>query len=118
MWQAYDQFNELSRAAFAASFRWNQITTRNAERFVKQQLDYVDSAYQQIKALGDVRDPQRLMTAPLEMASEWSGRWMDHARKSAEIMTEASQEMSGFLTDGWSTFSGAATPKTGPRRAA
>jgi hypothetical protein len=118
MWQAFDQVNEFSRAAVAACFRFNQITARNVERFAKAQLDYAESTFKQVKTLGDVRDPQKFWSAPLELASETNARWMEHARKTAEIVNDAGNELTGFMTDGWNTFTAAATPKPGPRRAA
>lgn len=113
-------FETLNKAAIESAKRLGDINMRTFEKLAQRNLeaaaDYLDGSVQQFKLMGETKDIQAAVTEQTRLSTELNEKFVEHAKKTAEVLNEVKGELNDWAQDGMKTV--ATAPRNGSKKAA
>jgi phasin family protein len=94
----------LNKAAVESVRRLGEINVRTLEKLAQRQIeataDYLEGGVKQIKLMGDSKDMQAAFKDQARLTSELNEKFVEHAKKTAEVLGEVKDELTEWAQDG------------------
>jgi len=104
---SFEQIESLSKAAYDSAKELEAIGTRMVEKLAEQQFQAVNAALQtgarQIGLVSETRDYKDLVAAQVKLVSEYNEGFIDSARKTTAILSDARNALAGWMEKGVTT---------------
>ncbi len=96
---------KLNKTLIESAKRLGEINLRTLERLTETQLavasDYLEGSVRQLKVLGESRDVQGTLAAEAKLATDLGEKFIEHAKRTAEIFTETRNELGEWVEEGF-----------------
>ena len=96
-------FEKFNKTALEQVKKVSEINMKVFERIAEEQLaaagDIFDGGVKQVELMGMTKDVQGAFKAQAEIATEVNEKLMAHAKKAAEILTEAKDEYAKLVEE-------------------
>ena len=100
----YKNIETLNKAAIESARRLGDINVRTLEKLAQRQIeataDYLEGGMKQLKLMGESKDIQAAVKEQARLNAELNDKFVEHARKAAEVMGEAKDELTDWAQDG------------------
>jgi colicin import membrane protein len=110
----------LNKAAIESAKRLGDINMRTFEKLAQRNIevaaDYLDGSVQQLKLMGEAKDIQAAVTEQTRLSTELNEKFVEHAKKTAEVLSEVKGELTDWAQDGMKAV--ATPPRNGSKKAA
>ncbi len=110
----------LNKAAIESAKRLGDINMRTFEKLAQRNLeaaaDYLDGSVQQLKLMGEAKDVQSVVEEQARLSTELNEKFVEHAKKTAEVLTDVKGELNDWAQDGMKAA--ATSPRNGSKKAA
>ncbi len=110
----------LNKAAIESAKRLGDINMRTFEKLAQRNLeaaaDYLNGSVQQLKLMGEAKDVQSAVTEQTRLSTELNEKLVEHAKKTAEVLTEVKSELNDWTQDGMKAV--ATSPRNASKKAA
>ena len=94
----------MNKAAIESAKRLGDINMRTFEKLAQRNLeaaaDYLDGSVQQLKLLGESKDFQSAIKEQARLGTELNEKFVEHAKKTAEVLNEVKGEFTDWAQDG------------------
>ncbi len=94
----------LNKAAVESAKRLGDINMRTMEKLAERQIavaaDYLEGSVQQLKLMGESKDVQVAVKEQARLSTELNEKFVAHAKKTAEVLNEVKDELTGWAKDG------------------
>lgn len=102
--QILSSIEKFNQSMIDSAKALGDIQIRTLERLTERQIemasDYLDSGMKQFKLVGESKDPQGVLSAQSKLATEYGEKFVEHAKKTAEIFAETKSELTGWVEEG------------------
>jgi len=102
--QILNSIEKFNKSMIGSVKTLGEINMRTLERLTERQIevasDYLDGGMKQIKLASESKDPQGVLSAQSKLATEYGEKFVEHAKKTAEIFAETKAELAGWIEDG------------------
>ncbi len=110
----------LNKAAIESVKRLGDINMRTFEKLAQRNIeaaaDYLDGSVQQLKLMGESKDIQAAVTEQARLSTELNEKFVEHAKKAAEVLSEVKDELTDWAQDGMKAVG--TPPRNGSTKAA
>ena len=110
----------LNKAAIESAKRLGDINMRTFEKLAQRNIeaaaDYLDGSVQQFKLMGEAKDIQAAVTEQARLSTELNEKFVEHAQKTAEVLSEVKGELTDWAQDGMKAVG--TPPRNGSNKAA
>jgi phasin family protein len=97
----------LNKATMDSAKRLGDINMRIFEKLTQRNFeataDYLDGSMQQFKLMGESKDIQAAAKEQARLGAELNEKFVEHAKKTAEVLTEVKGELTDWAKDGMNT---------------
>ena len=97
-------FEQFNKAAMESVRKVSEINMRIFERMAEEQMaaatEMLEGGVKQVEALSGAKDMQTMFKAQSDYATNMSDKMVAHARKTAEILTEAKDGYAKLFEEG------------------
>jgi phasin family protein len=94
----------MNKATIDSAKRLGEINMRIFEKLAQRQIDvasdYLDGSLQQLKLMGESKDVQTTAKEQARLGAELNEKFVEHAKKTAEVLNEVKGELSEWAQDG------------------
>jgi phasin family protein len=94
----------LNKATIESAKRLGDINMRTFEKLTQRNIeataDYLDGSMQQLKLMGESKDIQAAAKEQARLGTELNEKFVAHAKKTAEVLTEVKGELTDWAQDG------------------
>jgi phasin family protein len=94
----------LNKATIESAKRLGEINMRAFEKLTQRNIeattDYLDGSMQQFKLMGESKDIQATAKEQARLGTELNEKFVEHAKKTAEVLTEVKGELTDWAQDG------------------
>jgi len=94
----------LNKATIDAAKRLGDINMRSFEKLTQRNIeavaDYLDGSVQQMKLMGESKDIQAAVKEQTRLSAELNEKFVEHAKKTAEVLNEVKGEFTEWAQDG------------------
>lgn len=94
----------LNKATIESATRLGAMNMRTFETLTQRNIevvsDYLDSSVQQLKAMGESKDIQAAVKEQVRLSTELNEKFVEHAKKTAEVLNEVKGELTDWAQDG------------------
>ena len=94
----------LNKAAIESAKRLGDINVRTleklAQRHIEAAADYLEGGVRQLKLIGESKDVQAAVQEQSRLTAELNEKFVEHAKKTAEVLTEVKGELTDWAEDG------------------
>jgi phasin family protein len=94
----------LNKATIDSAKRLGEINMRIFEKLSQRQIDvasdYLDGSLQQLKLMGESKDVQTAAKEQARLGAELNEKFVEHAKKTAEVLNEVKGELTEWAQDG------------------
>jgi phasin family protein len=94
----------LNKAAIESARRLGDINVRTLEKLAQRQIeataDYLEGGVKQLKLMGESKDIQAAVKEQAHLTTELNEKFVEHAKKTAEVMDEIKDELTDWAQDG------------------
>ena len=98
-----DQWSAMSKGAMNSMMRMQKIGVNAMDRLTQQQMGLMNEAaaegMKQFESLGQVTNPQDILSDQTETASIWMEKLMENGRQNMALLTEVQGEMSQLMEE-------------------
>ena len=100
----FKNIESLNKAAIESARRLGDINVRTLEKLAQRQIeataDYLDGGMKQLKLMGEVKDIQTAVKEQTVLATELNEKFVEHAKKAADVLGEIKDELTNWAQDG------------------
>ena len=93
-----------NKAAIESAKRLGEINMRTLEKLAQRHMeatsDYLEGGMKQLKAFGESKDIQSAVKEQARLGAEWNEKFVEHAKKTAEVLGEVKTELTDWAQDG------------------
>ena len=94
----------LNKATIESAKRLGEINMRTFEKLTQRNIeataDYLDGSMQQLKLMGESKDIQATAKEQARLGTEINEKFVEHAKKTAEVLNEVKGELTDWVQDG------------------
>ncbi len=94
----------LNKATIESAKRLGDINMRTFEKLTQRNIeataDYLDGSMQQLKLMGGSKDIQAAANEQARLGTELNEKFVEHAKKTAEVLNEVKGELTDWAQDG------------------
>ena len=94
----------LNKATIESAKRLGEINLRTFEKLTQRNIeataDYLDGSMQQLKLMGESKDIQATAKEQARLGTELNEKFVEHAKKTAEVLNEVKGELTDWVQDG------------------
>ncbi len=94
----------LNKATIESAKRLGEINMRIFEKLAQRNIeaasDYLDGSMQQLKLMGESKDIQATAKEQARLGTELNEKFVQHAKKTAEVLNEVKGELTDWAKDG------------------
>ena len=94
----------LNKATIESAKRLGEINMRTFEKLTQRNIeataDYLDGSMQQLKLMGESKDIQATAKEQARLGTELNEKFVEHAKKTAEVLNEVKGELTDWVQDG------------------
>ena len=105
----------LNKATIESAKRLGDINMRTFEKLTQRNIeataDYLDGSMQQLKLMGESKDIQTAAEEQARLGTQLNEKFVEHAKKTAEVLNEVKGELTDWAQDGMSAVG---TPLVNP----
>ena len=109
----------LNKAAIESARKLGDINVRTLEKLAQRQIeataDYLEGGVKQLKLMSESKDMQAAVKEQARLNTELNEKFVEHAKKTAEILNEVKGELTEWAEDG---MKAAGKPLNGAKKAA
>ena len=102
--QILSSIEKFNKSMIDSAKALGEINLRTLERLTERQIevtsDYLDGGIKQLKLVGEGKDPQGVLSAQSKLATEYGEKFVEHAKKTAEIFAETKAELTDWVEEG------------------
>ena len=99
-----ENIETLNKATIESAKRLGDINMRIFEKLTQRNIeataDYLDGSMQQLKLMGESKDIQASAREQARLGTELNEKFVEHAKKSAEVLNEVKAELTDWVQDG------------------
>ncbi len=92
-----------NKAAIESAKRLGDINMRTFEKLAQRNIeaaaDYLDGSVRQLKLMGEAKDIQTAVTEQARLGTELNEKFVEHAKKTAEVLSEVKGEFTDWAQD-------------------
>ena len=100
----FKNIETFNKAAIESARRLGDINVRAleklAQRHIEATADYLDGGMKQLKLMGEVKDIQAAVKEQTRLNTELNEKFVEHAKKAAEVFGEVKDELTDWAQDG------------------
>ena len=100
----FKSIETLNKAAIESAKRLGDINMRTFEKLAQRNIevvsDYLDGSVQQLKLMGESKDIQAAAKEQARLGAELNEKFVEHAKKTAEVLNEVKGELTDWAQDG------------------
>ena len=94
----------LNKAAIESAKRLGDINLRTMERLAQRHIeataDYLEGGVRQLELMGESKDIQAAVKDHATLSAELNEKFVEHAKKTAEVLNEVKGELTDWAQDG------------------
>ncbi len=94
----------LNKAAIESAKRLGDINLRTMERLAQRHIeataDYLEGGVRQLALMGESKDIQAAVKDQATLSAELNEKFVEHAKKTAEVLNEVKGELTDWAQDG------------------
>ncbi len=94
----------FNKAAIESAKRLGDINMRTLEKLARCQMeatsDYLETGVKQMKLMGESKDIQAAVKGQAQLTNEMNEKFVEHAKKAAEVFGEIKTELTDWAQDG------------------
>ena len=103
----------FNNAAIESAKRLGDINLRTMERLAQRHIevtaDCLEGGVRQLKLMGESKDVQAAVKDQANLTTELNEKFVEHAKKTAEVMNEVKSELTDWAQDGIKAVGSGAT---------